>query len=66
MTLTPEDLDRAANLPVMFTLLEAALFARRSPRSLREWRKSGLLKTIKIGRAKLIRRDDLLKLLEGE
>jgi hypothetical protein len=38
---------------------------RRSERTLREWRKAGLLRTHKIGRAKLILAADLPPLLFG-
>lgn len=48
------------------TLAEAAVLVRRSERTLRAWRNSGLLRTHKIGRAKLIYAADLLPLLFGD
>jgi Helix-turn-helix domain len=47
------------------TLAEAAVLLRRSERTLRDWRKAGLLRTHKIGLAKLILAADLLPLLFG-
>jgi hypothetical protein len=47
------------------TLAEAAVLVRRSERTLRDWRKAGLLRTHQIGRAKLIFAVDLLPLLFG-
>jgi hypothetical protein len=47
------------------TLAEAAVLVRRSERTLREWRKAGLLRTHNTGRAKLIFAADLLPLLFG-
>ena len=48
------------------TLAEAAVLVRRSERTLRAWRNAGLLRTHKIGRAKLIYAADLLPLLFGD
>jgi hypothetical protein len=47
------------------TFAEAAVLVRRSERTLREWRKAGLLRTHNTGRAKLIFAADLLPLLFG-
>ena len=47
------------------TLAEAAVLVRRDERTLRDWRKAGLLRTHQIGKAKLILVADLLPLLFG-
>jgi hypothetical protein len=47
------------------TLAEAAVLVRRDERTLRDWRQAGLLRTHKIGKAKLILAADLLPLLFG-
>jgi hypothetical protein len=47
------------------TLAEAAVLLRRSERTMREWRKVGLLRTHQIGRAKLVYAADLLPMLFG-
>jgi excisionase family DNA binding protein len=52
--------------PEYLTLKEAARLCRRAPRTLREWRRDGLLKTHRIGRAKLIKLTELLQAMEAE
>jgi Helix-turn-helix domain len=49
----------------LLTLAEAAVLVRRDERTLRDWRKAGLLRTHKIGKAKRILSADLLPLLFG-
>ena len=61
---------QAAAIPLMhdvelLTLAEAAVLVRRDERTVRGWRQAGLLRTHKIGKAKLILAADLLPLLFG-
>ena len=49
----------------LLTLAEAAALVDRDERTLRDWRKAGLLRTHKIGKAKRILAADLLPLLFG-
>ena len=60
------DLDDLASLPPRLTLKEAARLCRRSDRWLRGQRRDGLIKTTKVGRAKLIKREELLRFLSEE
>jgi hypothetical protein len=60
------DADDEDELPRLLTLTEAARLLRRGPRTLRAWRKELGLKTVRIGRAKFVRREDLLHLIDGE
>jgi hypothetical protein len=60
------ELDDLAGLPPRLTLKETARLCRRSDRWLRSQRRDGLIKTTKIGRAKLINREEVLRFLGEE
>jgi hypothetical protein len=66
MTLDTDDLDGLAGLPPRLTLKEAARLCRRSDRWLRNQRRYGLIEIVKVGRAKLIKREELLRFLGEE
>lgn len=49
---------------VYLTLAEAATLTRCAERTLREWRRLGLIRTIVVGRKKLIARADVIRFLD--
>jgi hypothetical protein len=53
-------------LPPLLTLAEVARLFRRSARTLRDWTKAQEIKVAKIGRAKFVKREEVLRLLGGE
>ena len=52
--------------PQYLTLKEAARLCRCADRTLRQWRRDGLIQTHKVGRGKRIKLSEILVLLDGE
>ena len=55
-----------SGLPLFLTLKEVARLLRRTERALFEWRRKRLLKVTKIGRAVFVRREEFLRLIDGD
>ena len=55
--------DAVGGLPPLLTLGDVTQLFHRSPRTIREWRASGRLHTVRIGRGVYVRREEILRLM---
>ena len=60
----PQDHRQDQDDNIYLTLAEAAKLTRCAERTLREWRRLGLIRTIVVGRKKLIARADVILFLD--